>query len=498
MSVDNDIIKELKELPYYKEELLLDYVLEDTEKGLYKLYDKYGFENVLSNMPRVFSYEKSVELYKKINVNKKKNKKPDKKIKVIATMCSSGYGGGAERVNAQIMTMLVEMGFKVVFISEEEKNILDFPYPDTVKRLVIPKIIDDEKGRYKSLVKYLKEEKVDLFINNSWMDSAILWDVAVVKYLDISYIHYCHSHFSYEYKITMDNLYTVDEISPADLVIAISENNAKFYQMCNIDSYLVNNPIPDDLKNIKVSNLNNNHILMPSRLETVKYPYEALKVFKKAYDKNNSLILDIVGGGSLEEGLKKYVVDNGLKDNVVFHGRKTSEEMASFYEKSSMLLFTSKLEGYPMVLLEAKAYGLPIIMFDLPFLTLTKDNKGVMKSEFGNLNDMANNIVKVMGDIDLKKKLGKESRESFEEFLKYDIKDEWSKIINIVSGDEADNNINYYRTKDLKDIEKNIIPYLLDSIKDGYKYSKIVDKAYRVGEKILFIPRKIKKIIKKH
>ena len=189
MSIDNDIIKELKELPYYKEELLLDYVLEDTEKGLYKLYDKYGFENVLSNMPRVFSYEKSVELYKKINVNKKKNKKPDKKIKVIATMCSSGYGGGAERVNAQIMTMLVEMGYKVIFISEVEKNKLDFPYPDSVKRLVIPNIYSDKKGRFKILLEYLKEEKVDLFINNSWMDSAILWDVAVVKYLDISYMN---------------------------------------------------------------------------------------------------------------------------------------------------------------------------------------------------------------------------------------------------------------------------------------------------------------------
>ena len=51
-----------------------------------------------------------------------------------------------------------------------------------------------------------------------------------------------------------------------------------------------------------------------------------------------------------------------------------------------------------MVVLETKAYGISIVMYDLPYLALTRDKKGVLSSEISDLGTMADNIVKLLND----------------------------------------------------------------------------------------------------
>ena len=97
-------------------------------------------------------------------------------------------------------------------------------------------------------------------------------------------------------------------------------------------------------------------------------------------------------GKVLEEDYKvsidKKIVEYGLIDHVVFHGRLSNEELDSIYLNSDIFVFPSMLEGYGMVLLEAMSYSLPIVAFDnsaMPYTVKTGktgilvENKNVVK-----------------------------------------------------------------------------------------------------------------------
>jgi len=82
---------------------------------------------------------------------------------------------------------------------------------------------------------------------------------------------------------------------------------------------------------------------------------EALSVIK------HDIRLDIIGDGEYRHRLQAIIKDKGLK-NVELHGRLTRDEIKEFYATSSALILPSSYEAQPMVLLEAMASRVPIIV----------------------------------------------------------------------------------------------------------------------------------------
>lgn len=73
-------------------------------------------------------------------------------------------------------------------------------------------------------------------------------------------------------------------------------------------------------------------------------------------DKPNTVLV-VTGKGPEEKEFKKQLAGK----NVVFTGHKSGEELAAVYASSDVLLFPSVTEGYPNVVMEAMASGLPVI-----------------------------------------------------------------------------------------------------------------------------------------
>lgn len=78
----------------------------------------------------------------------------------------------------------------------------------------------------------------------------------------------------------------------------------------------------------------------------------------------NRVIVNIVGDGEEAQNLKNLAFQLRL-ENVLFHGKKTGEELKQFYKKADIFLMTSRSEGMSLALLEAMASGLPIIVPDI-------------------------------------------------------------------------------------------------------------------------------------
>lgn len=72
----------------------------------------------------------------------------------------------------------------------------------------------------------------------------------------------------------------------------------------------------------------------------------------------------IVGDGENRNKLEKIIKENHLDESVrLIPATKTIEDI---YKNASLFLFTSRWEGFGMVLLESMAFGVPCISFDCP------------------------------------------------------------------------------------------------------------------------------------
>lgn len=105
---------------------------------------------------------------------------------------------------------------------------------------------------------------------------------------------------------------------------------------------------------------NSNNLLFLSRVEKYKGVYELLDSFIILQRNNNNLTLTIAGNGVALNELKKTVKDKSI-ENVFFPGYVEGKEKADIMNKADVFVFPSYAEGMPNAILEALAFGLPIV-----------------------------------------------------------------------------------------------------------------------------------------
>lgn len=138
--------------------------------------------------------------------------------------------------------------------------------------------------------------------------------------------------------------------------------------------------------------------------------------------------LDIYGGG--EEGdirrLQQQIDDSGLTGVVTLCGR--TADIAAEYSRHSLMILSSRYEGFGLVLVEASACGLPMVSFDCeqgPAEIITHGRDGYLVSPVGNTRGLADAICRLCGDESLRRSMGEAAREASERFTIDKITEEW-------------------------------------------------------------------------
>lgn len=72
----------------------------------------------------------------------------------------------------------------------------------------------------------------------------------------------------------------------------------------------------------------------------------------------------LIGYGPLEDEIRQSITQMNIQEKIVFLGYREAEHVASYIARSHCLVMTSLAEGFPNVLLEALASGVPIISTD--------------------------------------------------------------------------------------------------------------------------------------
>ena len=117
----------------------------------------------------------------------------------------------------------------------------------------------------------------------------------------------------------------------------------------------------------RVNKIMNKNLLYVGRLVPRKNLLDLIAIFKKLVSLDSQFRLQIVGDGnnSYKKKLQQKIIDNNLEKKVMFHGFISDKKLNGVYKKSSLFVFTSLVEGFGLVLLEAMSKGLPIVAYDV-------------------------------------------------------------------------------------------------------------------------------------
>lgn len=102
------------------------------------------------------------------------------------------------------------------------------------------------------------------------------------------------------------------------------------------------------------------NILFLARITKEKGIFIALDTFKLLSEKNPSLCYTVVGAGSELDEAKQYALDKQIP-NVKFTGALIGDALVTQFKQGDLYLFTSFHEGMPTSVLEAMAFGLPVV-----------------------------------------------------------------------------------------------------------------------------------------
>lgn len=277
------------------------------------------------------------------------------------------------------------------------------------------------------LKKYIKINRPNIVIGTMHNFNSILPLIRNNKFKNIGCEHLCYAFSAgtlskYIRKIMYKKL---------DYVVTLTDEDALNYKKINKNVISIPNNIsfyPD-----RGAKLDNKIILSVGRLTYQKGFDMLIDVFKLVNEKHKDWKLRIVGGGELKEELEEKINVNNLKDYVELVGSTNNVELE--YKEASIYAMSSRYEGFPMVLLEAKSYGLPCISFDCP----TGPKEIINQSKDGiivDLNDVkafANSISKLIENDEMRKQYGINGRQDVLTYSEDNIRLKWLKLFKCLS-----------------------------------------------------------------
>lgn len=144
--------------------------------------------------------------------------------------------------------------------------------------------------------------------------------------------------------------------------------------------------------------------------------------------------LDIIGDGSLIPQLKEQVKKLNLEEKVFFHGKVEQQRVIKIMKQADIFCYpTSASEGFPKVVLEALASGLPVITTKVSVLPeLIKNDCGILLGEASPMA-LADAVFKLISDKSFYENLSENairkarefSLEKWRDFIGENLRESW-------------------------------------------------------------------------
>lgn len=213
-----------------------------------------------------------------------------------------------------------------------------------------------------------------------------------------------------------------------DAVVCLTKKDSKKYSFVDKNKLFV---IPNSLSFTVETppKLENKRIIAIGRLTRQKgwdYLVSAAKKIKAAIPDWH---IDIYGSGEEKQSLSMKMKNNHTDDFISIHA--PTPNIKNEMLDSSIMVETSRWEGFPMVLVEGEACGLPLVGFNCPEGPdeIIKDGECGYLLSVGDIKNFAERVINIAKDINLRKQLGKRSFELAERFSPEKVGEKWFELL---------------------------------------------------------------------
>jgi len=344
--------------------------------------------------------------------------------------------GGAEKVTVNLLKWLNRDNFSPQLLLQEKKGYHLGAVPRDV-------FVADFSGSnlffcFLKLMAYLKEDRPDVFVSVFPRFSVVSILAKIFSKSPVKLIIVEHSIFSstavnartffrrfvakFMFPFLMRHLY---KFSEAIICVSkgVAEDISKIIGLTNKIKIIYNPIISDEIYRLSKDPIDEAYaeregmpvVLAVGRLAIAKDYPTLLKAFQ-IVSKSIPTKLVILGSGEEQRKLVEFVRKLKISDRVYFLGLQ--ENPYKFMANASVFVLSSKQEGFSTVIVEAMACGLPVVSTDCksgPSEIITDMQSGFLV-KVGDSRMMANAIIEVLEDRDLRDRFSKRGRERAKDF----------------------------------------------------------------------------------
>ncbi|MCL2181940.1 MAG: glycosyltransferase family 4 protein [Chitinispirillia bacterium] len=352
--------------------------------------------------------------------------------KTVAIVCSDiTQLGGIERAVCGFSESLIRYGgYGVVIISVNSGGgdpYYKLPTEASVVHLGIknsanlPARCISYVGMVRKIAQICRELGVDIVIGTHVRLNILLRFTGGKKLIRIA----CE-HNSYNYATPYTSLARRLTYQKLDAVVLLTKNDAAKYGFCK-NIRVIPNAAPFFAP--RLSDLKRNVVISAGRLEKIKGFDILIKAVSLIKGECAGWKFKIFGEGSERERLLRLIVENRLEDTVEI--LPASRDIENEYFNSGIYVLPSRMESFGMVLLEAKSCGLPVVSFDCPNgpAGIVRDGVDGVLVENGNVSALAQALLKLIKEPDIREKYGCEAAKDIERFSSKCIFEMWEELL---------------------------------------------------------------------
>lgn len=275
--------------------------------------------------------------------------------------------GGTERATSLIANNLSKQGYNVFILSLVEGNKPFFKFCKNIQIFsVYSTCVSMKKYYIETIIKIRKFVKTKNIQTLIVVDSiSCVFTIPALLGLDLNHICWEHFNFLNNNDRRMRNIGRKLASLYCSKVVTLTEKDRMLWKkhLKNIKAEMI--PIGNPTPYSEVSHIPNKDtqtILAVGRLTHVKGYDTLLDAWASVCVVNSEWILKIVGSGEEENNLKMKARQLNISQRVIFVPE--TKNIEEYYKSSAFFCLSSRYEGFPLVLLEAQSYALPIIAFD--------------------------------------------------------------------------------------------------------------------------------------
>lgn len=196
----------------------------------------------------------------------------------------------------------------------------------------------------------------------------------------------------------------------ADAIIVLSEMwKGYVYQAFQLGNKIqvIYNPCTTEISNIKYKK--KKYILYAGTINARKGYADMIKAFAQIFSHHPDWQLVFAGNGEIEKGLS-LAKELGIEKQTIFLDWVNGKAKDKIFKEATIFCLPSYAEGFPMAILDAWAYGLPVIttpVGGIPDIAI--DGINLLMFTPGDINKLAKQMEKLIYDKELRDKISQES-----------------------------------------------------------------------------------------